>query len=225
MQHRSHGKMPHRLLVLFGDSILDNAPYTAPEQDTTAHLESILGDGWQVHRFARDGATMGGIYSQLEQIEDAPAAAVLSVGGNDVLAHAGLLQRRDVTAAEVLEELLQIADEFERRYDDVVRAVSERVARTVLCTIYEARLEPPVLARLARVPLGVLNDRIIRTGARRGLDVLDLRSVCTEPEDFVLQIEPSAQGAAKIARAIASVLDGRPSPVRGRVFAPHITRN
>ena len=31
--------MAAQILALFGDSILDNAPYTRPEPDTTTHLE------------------------------------------------------------------------------------------------------------------------------------------------------------------------------------------
>ena len=70
--------------------------------------------------------------------------------------------------------------------------------------IYEVQLDPPAVAKLARIPLAVLNDRIIHIGVELGLDVLELRSVGTEPDDFVLQSEPSARGAEKIARAISS---------------------
>jgi hypothetical protein len=73
--------------------------------------------------------------------------------------------------------------------------------------------------------LALLNDRILRTGARLGLDVLELRSVCTEPGDFVQQIEPSAQGAAKIARAIAALVQGGTSLRSGRVFAANPAKN
>ncbi|MCI0407259.1 MAG: hypothetical protein L0191_01635 [Acidobacteria bacterium] len=81
------------------------------------------------------------------------------------------------------------------------------------------RLEPPPYARHAHVALALLNDQIVRTSARLGVDVLDLRSVCTEPGDFVQQIEPSPQGAAKIARAIGAVLEGGRSLGSARVFA------
>jgi hypothetical protein len=69
------------------------------------------------------------------------------------------------------------------------------------------------------VPLAIFNDRIIRTAGRHGVDVLDLRSVCTEPSHFVLEIEPSAQGARKIAEAIAAVIKG-PGAVPGvRIYS------
>jgi hypothetical protein len=46
----------------------------------------------------------------------------------------------------------------------------------------------------------VLNDPIIRTAARLRLEVLELRSVCTDSEDIVLQVEPSARGAPEGSR-------------------------
>ena len=66
--------------------------------------------------------------------------------------------------------------------------------------------------------MAMLNDQIIRTGARLRLDVLELRSVCTELTDFVMQIEPAPQGAKKIADAIAAVVENKPSFGSGRVF-------
>jgi len=211
--------MPVSRVTLLGDSILDNGPYTRPDPDTTAHLARLLSPQWSVERLAQDGATMSGLPAQLGALEGRPEYAVLSIGGNDAIEHIGVLDRRASHAAEVLAELLAITDEFDGRYQAAARAVAERSERTVLCTIYEAPLEPAAAARLARVPLALLNDRIVRTGARLGLDVLELRSVCTEAADFVLQIEPSPRGAAKIARAIAAVIQGG-SPLRsGRVFA------
>ena len=209
--------MTRQSLVLLGDSILDNAPYTRPAPDSTAHLQRLL-PGWDVQRLARDGATMGDIRFQLTQL--APdSTVILSVGGNDVAAHVGLLDRRETNSGDVFGQLLQIADDFERQYEAVAQSVASRAKRTVLCTIYEVQLEPPVFAKLARVPLAVLNDRIIRTGSRLGLDVLDLRTVCAERDDFTLQIEPSGQGAEKIARAIARLVGGEPGLKSSRVFA------
>jgi lysophospholipase L1-like esterase len=205
-------------LALFGDSILDNAPYTGGKPDSTAHLQRILRN-WTVERFAQDGATMSNIASQLQECRSRPAVAVLSVGGNDVVQHIHILEPRTTSSGDLLSALLQIADEFEERYSDVARSVAAHAERTVLCTIYEVMLEPPEYAELARVPLGLLNDRIVRVAARLGVDVLDLRSVCTEPADFVMQIEPSARGAEKIARAIAGLIQADGRLTSARVFS------
>jgi lysophospholipase L1-like esterase len=207
-----------RQLVLLGDSILDNAPYTRPEPDTADHLRRLLGAPWQVELLARDGALMADVRHQLQRIAQRPEVAVLSIGGNDFVRHVGLLDRPATASADVFAELLQIADAFEERYHAAATAVAKRSARTLLCTIYEAQLEPPRYAELVRVPLAVLNDRIGRVGARLGLDVLDLRNVCTDAADFVLQIEPSPAGAAKIARAIADAVQATSESRRSCVF-------
>jgi lysophospholipase L1-like esterase len=208
-----------QVLVLLGDSILDNASYTFPKPDTTSHLERLLGPEWSILRLAQDGATMADVGAQLHRFEEQSAAAVLSIGGNDALQHVGLFERSASTSSEVLAELLLIAEDFGRAYETVAREVVARFKRTVICTIYEVQLEPREYARLARVPLAVLNDRIVRIGSKLGADVLDLRSVCTEPSDFVLQIEPSASGAAKIAEAIAAVLENKSTVKAARMYS------
>jgi lysophospholipase L1-like esterase len=206
-------------LVLLGDSILDNRPYVGQQPDTSDCLRRVLGDRWSVQLLARDGAVMSHIAGQLEWMEDRPDLVVLSVGGNDVTGHRGLLLRQNASAAVIFGELLAIADRFGTEYEQAARAVAERAKRTVLCTIYDVQLEPPELARLVRVPLAVLNDRIVQAGARLGLEVLELRHVCTSPADFVLEIEPSAQGARKIADSIAKLAEGG-SPPAVRITAP-----
>jgi len=206
-------------LVLLGDSILDNASYTSPEPDTRDTLSRML-PGCDITLLARDGATMQDLPGQLEQLEGCPEIGVLSIGGNDMTRHIPLLSRDRGSAADLLGELLGIADGFERHYEVAARRAASCVGRLVLCTIYEVQLEPPPAAALVRVPLGVLNDRIFRVASRLGLDVLELRDVCTQPSDFVLQIEPSASGAWKIARAIARLVKEESGLPSGRLFTP-----
>lgn len=210
-------RLPH--LVLLGDSILDNAPYTRPAPDTTALLRQSIGARWTVELIALDGARMGDVAEQLVRI-DRPATAVLSIGGNDCTKHIGMLSRPATSSAAVIGELLTIAEDFGRQYEAVVDATIPVVSRLILCTIYDVRLEPPGIGRLARVPIALLNDRIIRAAAARGLEVIELRQVCTEDADFTLEIEPSAQGAGKIARAIAAVVEAPPRALSAPADAP-----
>ena len=83
---------------------------------------------------------------------------------------------------------------------------------TVLCTIYNGRLEPEV-ARIAELGVALFNDVILRTAAKRNLDAIELRLICDEPADYANPIEPSGTGGLKIARAITRALgidrDGR----------------
>jgi lysophospholipase L1-like esterase len=154
-------------LFLLGDSILDNASYTHPAPDTTHHLRQALGASWTVQRLARDGATIADVHFQLAELPPRSDCIILSVGGNDVAAHIDLLDRRVASAAEVLDELAGIADDFSTTYLELATAVRDRTARLVLCTIYEPPLYDAVAARLARVPLGPLNDRIVQIASRQ----------------------------------------------------------
>jgi hypothetical protein len=205
--------------VLLGDSILDNAPYTTPKPDTASHLRRLIGERWSVELLARDGARMADMLEQIVRI-DRPATAVLSIGGNDATRHVGMLSKPATSTRDVLDELLTIADGFAPRYAAVLDALMPKLERLVLCTIYDVRLVPPEVARLARVPIALLNDRIIGAAAARGLEVIDLRAVCTDDADFMLEIEPSPQGAEKIARAVAGVVDGPADQRYGRVSVP-----
>jgi hypothetical protein len=195
-------------VALLGDSILDNSPYTAPEPDTSECLQRSLGTAWIVELLARDGATMADLRFQLTHLPKVTDAAVLSIGGNDAVGHIGVLNQRANGSAQVLDQLAKITEEFRAGYRRAIADLQPRVRRVIVCTIYEPPLADSVTARLARVPLTLLNDQIIREASRAGVDVLDLRTVCTEPTDFVKEIEPSPAGARKIAGAIDAVLRG-----------------
>lgn len=195
-------------VALLGDSILDNSPYTAPEPDTSTCLQRSLGADWTVELLARDGATMADLRFQVGHLPKVTDAAVLSIGGNDAVDHIGILNQRASNSAEVLAQLADIMDQFRVNYRRVLSDLQPRVRRLIVCTIYEPPLSDPVIANLARVPLTLLNNQIIREATRAGVDVLDLRTVCTDTTDFVQEIEPSPEGARKIAAAITAVLRG-----------------
>jgi lysophospholipase L1-like esterase len=207
-----------RHLALLGDSILDNSPYTSPEPDTADHLQRALGADWAVELLARDGSVMEDLRFQLTHLPAHADTAVLSIGGNDALAHIGILEQRTSSSSQVLRQLAGITGEFGQRYAQVLAGIHPRVRRLIVCTIYEPPLSDPATARLATVPLSLLNDQIIREAARLRLDILDLRSICTEPADFVREIEPSAAGAKKIASAIAALVRGSPDLPAARYY-------
>jgi hypothetical protein len=197
-----------RHIALIGDSILDNSPYTAPEPDTTDCLQRSLGTGWSVELLARDGSTMSDLRFQFANIRKGAEIAVLSIGGNDAIAHIQVLDQPATGSAVVLDELATIVEEFGVNYRRALADLLPRVRRLIVCTIYEPPLHNPTTARLAKVPLSLINDRIIREANRVGVDVIDLRTVCTDAADFVKEIEPSGIGARKIAAAIDTVVRG-----------------
>ena len=205
--------MPH--IVLLGDSIFDNASYV-DGPDVVAQLRHVLPEDWRATLSAVDGATIEDVPRQLGCMPDDATHLVVSAGGNDALAHADLLDKAADSSAQVLGWLDDAARAFERRYDDMLAAVLGRSLPTTLCTIYNGNLAPPTQRR-ATAALAVFNDVVLRAGAERRLDVIELRLVCTSPLDYSNPIEPSIRGGEKIARAILRAVVERPTDV-ARVY-------
>lgn len=197
--------MPH--LALVGDGILANAAHTKGQADTASGLRRLL-PAWTVSLVAAEGSTISDVAAQLAKVSGPVDVAVLSVGGNDAMRHVDFLQQPASSSGETLDALIAMADGFAGMYERVVKSVRERAPRLVLCTIYDPPLVGKNTANRARVLLTVLNDGILKAAYRWGLDVLDLRAICTDAADFTQQISPSGAGAAKIAHAIAAAVGG-----------------
>ena len=91
------------------------------------------------------------------------------------------------------------------------RTCLDRVCGTGLpvtvCTIYNGDFDEASGQQSAiRAALAMWNDAILQAAIDRECPVIDLRRVCTGPEDFTRQIEPNEQGGRKIAAALAECL-------------------
>ena len=75
--------MPH--LILLGDSIFDNAAYTAGGPAVIDQVRQNLPAGWQASLVAVDGDTTTDVPQQLRRLSSDATHLVLSVGGNDAL--------------------------------------------------------------------------------------------------------------------------------------------
>jgi hypothetical protein len=66
----------------------------------------------------------------------------------------------------------------------------------------------------------VFNDVILRVAFESRLSVIDLRLVVVDPADYANPLEPSSQGAEKIAKSIAAALGfGAGDAAGSRIFA------
>jgi hypothetical protein len=204
--------------VLLGDSIFDNGAYTQGEPDVLAHLREMLPDGWQASLLALDGSTTASLAEQVARIPRDASRLFVSIGGNDILVHLDLLDRRVASTRDALLAMGERAARFAADYRSAIRGVVATGKPTTLCTIYEGNLPEPD-ATPARVLLMPFNDAILRVAFELGLDVIDLRLVCREPGDYANPIEPSGNGGHKIARAIVGAL-GLPETAHARVPTP-----
>jgi hypothetical protein len=170
---------------------------------------------WQASLLAIDGSVAADLQGQLERVDD-ESHLVISLGGNDVLQSLGLFDKRTKTVGDALELLDGPIAAFEQSYLSAIDAAVALGRETTLCTIYGPDIGIPG----TRIGLMLFNDVILRVAIEHHLPVIDLRSVCTEPQDFAHEIEPSGRGGRKIAAAIARVLGpAQEAPACAHVYA------
>ena len=192
--------MPH--IVLLGDSTFDNQPYVRPGREVISRLRERIGSGWDATLRAVDGAIVESVTNQLTDIPHDATHLVLSVGGNNALGHRNVLENQAASVAELLSDMVKIAERFTQSYWALIRRLKDLQFNLTVCTIYHPPLSDPIMHQLAVTALPIFNDAILRIAFEEGLPVIDLRLVCTEASDFVYDIEPSGSGGAKIAAAV-----------------------
>lgn len=195
-------------VVLLGDSIFDNAAYTGGEPDVVTHLRDLLPASWRATLCAVDGSVVASLASQLARVPADGTHLVVSIGGNDALANGDLLDTPSRSTADALRLFGTRVDAFERGYRTALEAVAARGLPVAACTIYNGNFEPRHAA-LVKVGLAIFNDAIFRVACSIGMMVVELRLVCTEPDDYANPIEPSGRGGRKIAAAVARAIGAR----------------
>lgn len=194
-------------IALLGDSIFDNGVYVNGGKDTIANLREQMPGDWTATLLAVDGHVTDGVIGQVPRVPAGATHLFVSVGGNDALGEIGILQMRASSAAEVLNELSNVAARFELRYKGMLEAVLALKKPTAICTIYYPRYPDARMQKLAIAALASFNDVIIRLAFLSGIPLIDLRHVCGEDSDYSNPIEPSEAGGAKIARTIVQTVN------------------
>ncbi|MFL6799159.1 MAG: GDSL-type esterase/lipase family protein [Xanthobacteraceae bacterium] len=195
-------------VVLLGDSIFDNASYVGAGPDVTHQLRDLMGNGSRVSLNARDGATLADIERQLLAMPRGATHLVISAGGNDALIASGVLDAPAHSVADALDKLQTIAQGFRGLYGAMLARIMAWKIPCAVCTIYDPRFPEPDRRRAATAALALLNDSITREAFSNGANLLDLRLICGEDEDFANAIEPSVIGGSKIAHAIRNFVRG-----------------
>ena len=197
-------------LYTFGDSILDCGGYNAlgltpggliVRNDDRAFPEflgqdlSTLGPARLVER-ARDGADVSGLPSQARGLTtpDGPAAAIVTIGGNDLLG--GLVFDKGIGVAEFAEALAAFVETLPIRpifLGNVYDPTGGDDRRNFLS------LNPAV----ARAALARVNQAIAEVAGRFGARLIDIHAHFLKGDQswFVSVIEPSLQGASEVRRA------------------------
>lgn len=191
--------MPH--LVLLGDSIFDNGRYVPGRPPLVEQARDWFPKDWRVTLLACDGSIACQVAAQLERCPSDATHFAVSVGGNDVLENSYVVRESDSSPTEMLAEIHGVRGRFQKEYQAMLDAVLALRCPIILCTVYDAIQDITFQEALL---LALYNDVILSEGIRRGLPVLDLRLICTDPRDFseYSPIEPSEIGGAKIVRGL-----------------------
>ncbi len=202
--------MSKKELILIGDSIFDNAIYVAGGPSVSEQITIGLDpSNWTVELGAIDGATTPDVANQITA--DCPETAIiaLSIGGNDALQHLGLLTDNNrILISETLSKFYTIREEFRKNYQEALDYLLALGCPLIVCTIYnpdfnrDAQTKP--LQFTAEAALSFFNDVITQEALVRSIEIMDLRQICTESEDFANPIEPSCIGGQKIAEYLCS---------------------
>jgi hypothetical protein len=193
-------------IILLGDSIFDNAAYVPGGPPVIAQLQSILPQGWQATLAAVDGSVTTSVIGQVARIPSSATHLIVSVGGNDGLSRASILQQPVASVVAAVEQLAALRAEFERNYRHMLDALLAVGKPLSVCTVYDPCFPEPLMQLLTKTALNLFNDCILREAIARGLPVLDLRLVCTEHRDYANPIEPGVPGGQKIAAAIVDLI-------------------
>jgi hypothetical protein len=187
-------------IVLLGDSIFDNAPYTAGGPAVIDHLRAGLPSGHDATLLAVDGHFVEDVPFQLRKIPDGATHFFLSVGGNNALENVDLLNRRVETAGHGLALLGRVVEEFADVYGDLLDRLKEELSWLQICTVYNGNFgaEAPIVSAAIRL----FNDAIQRAANQRGLPVVELRDLLNRPEHYANPIEPSVEGGRILAEEI-----------------------
>jgi len=193
-------------IILLGDSIFDNASYVVDQLCVTEQFRKITSDDIDISMLAVDGDYVDDVKRQLPRVPEQATHLFVSVGGNDALSHYRTLTADFQTSEELFEKWSSIQATFRAEYRDMLDQVLALNRSTAVCTIYDA---VPGIEEFAITALSLFNDVIVKEAVRSGLPIVDLRHVCTEPEDYshLSPIEPSFEGGAKIARALNRVVE------------------
>ena len=191
---------------LLGDSIIDNKVYVGEgELSVTEHLQHNSSSNFTM--IAVDGDTTEDVLeNQLDNLKEPVSHIVLSIGGNDLLQNLHLLQDETSGMKFALEKSSELIGEIQENYTKILEHLSNYDTKVLLCTVYEGDLKSDVMLaqfdKAGQAMLKMHNDTVYYLASKFEVDVLELRNIFTNKEDYANPIEPSHIGGEKLAKAI-----------------------
>ncbi len=196
-------------IALYGDSVFDNQRYVIEGSTVKDMLIMRLREIDQISLIAKDGATSYDLVQQLKDPFLETSHYFISIGGNDALKlRPGILENNsDEWDTLVVEDIFSSTEKFRKNLEMVssyphLSLIPEDVT---FCTIY---IDIPGLTKHEKMTINIFNSIIIDIATSYGFNVLDLRKLFTQTQDFSSSspIEPSEHGGLKLATAITDIV-------------------
>ena len=113
--------------------------------------------------------------------------------------------------------LNKFQESFHEDYYELCEELNKLNKRIIVCTIYNST---PTLSPILKTILSVFNDMILATASDFGFDVLDLRKICIDPEDYsaISPIEPSSKGSEKINNGLFGILSNEKNEKQSMIY-------
>jgi lysophospholipase L1-like esterase len=192
-------------LALLGDSVFDSRAYLPGAPDAAERVRQTAARFRPIRTslMAVSGSRLRDLPRQVARTPDDATHLVVSIGGNDLLDLGSRLRQGAGGWLERMRSAEPLLAEFRGRYTEACDAVAALSVPTAVCALYQPPVSDPLLRMVASAVSDVVNRVVADAAHARGFDVIDLRTICREPEDFHDPIHPSSRAADKIAHVIA----------------------
>ena len=206
-----------RHVVLLGDALLD--AYHSIDKTPGKFEDALLPgtrDQWKISVISAAKIERAG--PSLALPRDATHALIF-IEGNHAIEHSGLLDAGADAFGQQLEHLSLAADEFERTIDRLIQAAQAARLVIMVCSMFQPRYKDASRQRAACAALAVFNDRLTRRVAEERLELIDLRLICNEDDDYDKPTQLSRSGLQKAANVIRfAMFELDAGARRGEVF-------
>lgn len=210
-------------VALLGDSVFDNAKYVMEDSSVQDRLIMCLNSEDIVSLYAKDGATSNDLNEQIDFNTIVATHYFISIGGNDALkVRESILNNNPSDDSDVLiaEDIFKLTEGFRNNLIDVAKTLENFPEDVTFCTIYNA---VPGLTKQEVMVVNIFNGIIIDVATQHGFNVLDLRKIFIESQDFssISPIEPSEFGGLKLAKAISDIVY-KEDMVTSKIYSPNL---
>ncbi len=190
-----------QMIILIGDSILNNSNYIGYGEKTTFDsLKEILGSNSYINNYAEDGATVNDCFRQLDKtqiensIDNNNLYIVVSCGGNDIL-NSNILYN-NVNIDQLVSKLTTLLKTIQTKFP------SSQIRLLNLYYPFNSKY------KLYKPIIELWNKNLVELCKKDNSNckLVNIASSIDNPKDLIYDIEPSASGSRKLAICISNSL-------------------